>query len=294
MNKEEERALLDRVEQLERARSAFRFKAFIREWSGPTGGIIAVVASLIAGLHFFVQPDIRNLTADVSAIRGDITRIDGTLNKTNEKIDGLLSKALDRAFPSQSGTTKDKVRSAVQNTRDLIELSKSVGASPTPHALIEIGRRAVSAAPENPEIASATWRLASESISYASELTLPNFVVNLPACPIRSTTNRPEQIVVKDHVATLTLGSWVYQDCVFVLDRPAEEPQVLYDKGLIFKHCLIRYAGGPLRVIGSISFENCLFDFIVKSPPPAPGVRLAGSLLASNLTHADTRGFPMQ
>jgi hypothetical protein len=85
MNKDDERVLLDRVEKLEDASSAFRFRAFIRQWSGPAGGILAVVAGLIAGLHYFVQPDISGLLRDVAAIRGDITRMDATIARNDEK-----------------------------------------------------------------------------------------------------------------------------------------------------------------------------------------------------------------
>src|SRR5579872_6750917 len=84
MTREEERALLERVEKLEGESRTTKLLKVLKNWTGPTASLVVVVGALIAGLHYFVKPDLTALSANVSALQTDVSRIQADLAKAGE------------------------------------------------------------------------------------------------------------------------------------------------------------------------------------------------------------------
>jgi hypothetical protein len=156
------------------------------------------------------------------------------------------------------------------------------------------------------------WPAASEFISYKSfnsaSWAIPS---SLPTCT--DSYPAPSTVTILSPTKA-TINPSVYENCRFTIDSPTEDEQLneIIQKRLaviIFKHCVIVYRGGPINLIinldkhnvpwqqgtpenytestvdvsvrNAVQFEDCIFDFVLRGAPPAPGRKLTEFLLAN-------------
>ncbi len=105
----------------------------------------------------------------------------------------------------------------------------------------------------SPPLRPAAWQAVSTIVSYVS-LADRNSLQALPVCTPHPSARQLEKAVVKDGIATIYPGPWIYENCTFDLDRMKDEPQEVYYKGLVFKNCIIHYSGGQMKILGEMTF----------------------------------------
>jgi hypothetical protein len=162
---------------------------------------------------------------------------------------------------------------------------------------------------------SEVWRTAGRLVSYRSEgnaadaQTLLN--ASLPNCADHDPTH-PTVISATPNQFKVQFS--IYENCRLTLDSDRDAAKVNYlleteTMNLTFRHCLIVYRGGNIKMIlawhnrvaafhkwnnpnpdsnpllfngPTLLFENCVFDFQLNGMPPVPGQDFTRSLLASD------------
>jgi hypothetical protein len=74
----------------------------ISDWLKTHGGSIATVivifGALFGGMRYIINSEVGDIRADVNTLKRDGSTLTADLKSTNQKIDGLLKDALERAF----------------------------------------------------------------------------------------------------------------------------------------------------------------------------------------------------
>ncbi len=245
---------------------------------------------LIVGVSYFVKPDIFKLSEQVTTIKEAVEKQERKVDDLNKDIRDMLNDALQRTYPDK-GTSPAKseatTRGALNDARNIIALAAKTGVLLSPESLTKVGSKALADADERPSLKPLAWQVASEALTLASRVRNPAiFRQQLPEC------QPPTNFEVEFEGGgspNVILKRTVLERCAFTLDLPPGEQKFVIAKEVVFKGCLIRYSGGDVRLEGSLVFEDCVFQFGVTNEPPPIGRRLAGTLLASQLTRAETR-----
>jgi hypothetical protein len=146
-----------------------------------------------------------------------------------------------------------------------------------------------------------TWSMAAEFISYRSEVLKKWGDSNLPAC---------DEAVGKGFVSAkgshqITHGPMVFSYCKIILDSPEATISLstnLSFADVVFEHCAVFYNGGsivlfpvkvatdsPAKLLGSVSFNDCLFTFSLSTAPPPDGQKLTRALLAASSNNVEVQ-----
>jgi hypothetical protein len=297
MTKAEEQALLARLDSLEKSSKSFHFKKFVHDWWGPFASILALIAALIAGLHFLVQPDIASVTTDVKGIHDDITRIDGSIKDTNQKIDTLLNKALDRAWQATIPTAPNATPSTGKNknTRGAIELGNSVVETANQLNLpldksVPYGQNLLLLADSDSDLRAVAWRganlvLGQQSLKNISFVPTPQPTTDVRIRTIQSVWTLPGPVLGeitsmgallprpqgafsdkfeelypkgKDHIQIHAVQQDLEPEFILVQRADAVLDE-FHLRRIIYKDSHIVYNGGRVD-IRLVYFENCSFD----------------------------------
>src|ERR1035441_440164 len=149
------------------------------EWIGLVTAVALLLGVLVGGIRYTVRQDlaahsvsIDGLRSDIANLRSDITRIDGRITSTESKVDGLLSKALDKAF-SKTSSGKIASRDAIETASQIIDVARSFEVKLSPETIRLTGNRLVSLSGKEQPIAADAWRVLQSTLGYASAITLP-------------------------------------------------------------------------------------------------------------------------
>lgn len=155
----------------------------------------------------------------------------------------------------------------------------------------------------------AFWQTTAEMITYRSLQGVPTqtqnlLSENLPTCTEAQSTGKiTKSTPLPDAHSRVTIehGPMIYESCSITIDSPETEQKLgayLSVGNVLFKNCLVIYNGGPIfvappggglsRVIGEISFEDCVLRFNLSSVPPPSGQEFAMDLL-----NGDTNRFKL-
>jgi hypothetical protein len=140
-----------------------------------------------------------------------------------------------------------------------------------------------------------TWSVVGEFITYRSQMLNGWQETNLPLCTNKSPVARFDFVhgsKIVNH------GPFTYSHCKIVLDSPGATVALSRDLSLanvVLDHCAIFYNGGPIvlfpvkvaietpaTLVGSISFNDCVFNLSLPAVPPRNGQQLARALLTAN------------
>jgi hypothetical protein len=239
------------------------------KYGAPITTVIVVFGALFAGVRYIVNSEMGDIRTDVTTLKGAAKSLDDKLGTTNQRIDGLLKEALERAFPKPSEVKSD-VRGSLTKASDLLRLAKSEKIKLEPSLVADYGRE-LSALPGD----SRTWKVLNQTLTYYSSM-----VDVTPRFPIQYVTNKDAECINADRATGWIMMEQEFEHCTQHLDRilgPAAVARKVFFKDLVFRDVHLIYSGGPL-VLDNIYFVNCTFEL---EPSPA-SKKLAWTFLTEN------------
>jgi hypothetical protein len=290
------------------------------EWCGQVAPATVVLGAIIGLIIYVIHvetSDLRHDSADMkariadleSALKGTDKEFKDQLFKTNDRIDQVLSRALERTFPATRGT-KPTVGS-LEKGAQIISIAKATNSVIDRTVLAKYGS-VVSEWSEDPLLSALAWRDLSEVANYRSFLnadfvptpndlttwpengnyrisvnTRPNPSVSGPALAFRILFSGgrvgPEysarlETLSEPQSASSNVGLFVMQEGSdsLVLDG-------MYMKNVIVRNAHVFYGGGPVR-LENVSFVNCIFTFVKNKPT----IKLSNSILQASTVSFST------
>jgi hypothetical protein len=233
--------------------------------------------------------------AMLAGIGAELIHMNGALSGLAAQVGGMTQSTINSLLSSPNPTKEEVAQNAataatvIADARrnkirsDLSELNKS-------------GEQLLSLTDKYSDVPS-VWNASAQLISYKSEQTV-NLRPSIPECKydpsgfkITGVSDAP------NGRAQLTHGPIVHRNCRLVLDDPQTLDKLSADlsfASVIFENCVVVYNGGPVvvhpvkvatdtpaRIVGGLSFNNCLFVFTFNSVPAPYGQAFAKQLLPS-------------
>jgi hypothetical protein len=284
------------------------------EWCAQVAPATLVLGAIIGLIIYVIHvetSDLRHDSADMKARIADLeSELKGTdkefkdqLAKTNDRIDQVLSRALERTFPATRGV-KPTIGTLEKGAK-IISIAKATNSVIDRIVLAKYGS-IVSEWSEDPFLGAPAWSNLSDVVNYRSFLnadfvptpsdltTWPgnsNYRISVNARPNPSVSGRVLAFrilfsggrVAPDHSARLeTLSSPQSASSnvgLFVIQEGSDSLVLdgMYMKNVIVRNAHVFYGGGPVR-LEDVSFVNCIFTFAKNKP----SIKLSNSILQSS------------
>ena len=274
----------------------------VSNWARTHGGsivtILVILGSAFAGVRYIINSEVSDIRSDIATLKTNVSSLETSLGTTNRRIDDLLTKALDRAFP-QATASREKIRSSLGPMRGVLQLAKDANVKLNPQLLRNYGQQVLTISGD-PNTSGDVWGVLGSLLNYRSFLN----VEDSPAAhedfepSMRSGWNMTAHfyVAVKGPGSiTLTYpnrlvrasDSCVYQPLKSTWTATSEghpfvrvtangNPILTLDgfhlKNVIFDGVKVEYDGGPL-MMEDVYFVNCRFD--VKPTGPSRQFTLA-------------------
>jgi hypothetical protein len=259
-----------------------KLTGFVKDWSG-AGAAVAILLFVV--LQWGTYVEFRTQTLD------RLVQIEKNLTALNLKAQASLSSS---EFQSALPDLKAALASAKKD-------NLKVGAQ----TIDALQKRLLDTSTN----ASDFWPAVSSFVSYRSQIQSTPLTANPPDCTDSLPT--PNKVSAVTSPQTIEVSGGIYQNCRITLDSVQDQEKInevlMHRNALItFKHCLVVYRGGNINLIvgwknrhtkitlddgtpprygivngNAISFEDCIFDFVVSVTPPYNGREVTQALLAS-------------
>ncbi len=215
-----------------------------------------------------------HLSSDVSYIKGHLE-----INTATAAIQNAVSAHDSTAL------------SYLKDARVAIKKAKEQSLPINPDLVLRVAEKAINVASKEPSEPAKTeaWQTVQDAVNYASSrIASPRLeATTFSDC---LATGTAVAIPDKDRKHATFIPRTVFRNCVLQLDRP--DPNNPLISVLLapatFENCIVRYDGGYPVLVGTLIFRNCLFILDLKGPPVPAGRIFTQTLLASDLTRADT------
>lgn len=209
---------------------------FLTKWVVPAGAVAVLFVSLFSGIKYIIKAEVAGLRGDVDTLKSNVAALTidlaGKNQATNQRIDGLLKDALERAFP-RTIANKAEVKGSFKHVVDLLQIAKAENIKLDPELLARYGKQVVGLS-EEPAISDSAQQTLASLLDYRSFLNA-DFVPSL-------------------NQLTPATGKSKYRSSVSVLPNP-EHPEW----APAFK---VSYAGGYATPTKSARLES------LKNPQP--------------------------
>ncbi|MGD0629904.1 MAG: hypothetical protein ABR987_11145 [Terracidiphilus sp.] len=250
-------------------------RKFLVRWIVPSASVVVVFAALFAGMRYVIKAEIADILGDIHGIKSDVADLKIGDQKTNNKIDGLLKEALERAFPIPlPGTQKSELEEDFGRAHSLMQLASSESIKLSPQVLENYGKN-VAAISSEPSVSNSVWPAAAELINYRSS---PSNAANPEICEPNNSFSRMPAMQIVIHGCTFVLDDAAPQFMqLFQLLQSEHMPPVL-----ILDRVHVIYRGRAIIPVRAILFVNCSFEFQISAPPPAAARSLTKILLAAS------------
>jgi hypothetical protein len=265
------------------------------EWIGLVTAVALLLGVLVGGIRYTVRQDlaahsvsIDGLRSDIANLRSDITRIDGRITSTESKVDGLLSKALDKAF-SKTSSGKIASRDAIETASQIIDVARSFEVKLSPETIRLTGNRLVSLSGKEQPIAADAWRVLQSTLGYASAITLPapqwELTPPVPGNPtpfgdfemegVRQFFSAKDQVPIEEAGGGYTISSenrivtgmksrGLKVGPAYVMYLGSGDSKIVLDglhlRNAILKNMHVIYYG-TATILEGVYFLNCTFEF---------------------------------
>jgi hypothetical protein len=266
---------------------------FLTKWIVPAAAVVGLFAALFGGTKYVIKAEVSDMSSDIATLKDNVKHLTDGSTDTNRRIDDLLAKALDRAFPKPSPTaTKSELKEDFKRANDLLRFAASENIHLNPQLITMIldyrsllNERPVSFPaqlerykPGGPSKWVSIFRWHGEGINVQQKAEGDVFysihwvpasnaarLETMEAADINETYPRgPDTILIK--------GGGVRLDGLRV-------------KNVVFENVDIYYRGGPL-MIEKATFVSCRFFLSV----PQPNVELFGAELLQSSPVTFTAG----
>jgi len=251
-----------------------KFTGFIKDWSGTSAafGVLIFLATQWGGyIEFRTETKLKLQTIEKS-------------------IEHLNSKLSPLQIGAHSTLPSDAFQSTLPDLKSALKTAKQEKLSVAPKVLNELQTKLLDA-----QKAPDFWPTVAEFVSYRSQMLNGWQESTLPACTDKPPIGRGVSTIKGSR--EVTHGPLVYSYCKIVLDSVGAtlslSPHLSF-ADVVFEHCAIFYSGGPIvlfpvkiardspaKLIGAISFNDCLFSFSFPAVPSPDGQKLAKALLAA-------------
>jgi hypothetical protein len=262
----------------------------ISDWLKKRGGtitsIIVIFGALFAGIRYIVSSEVADIRSDVATLKGDAKTLDDKLGATNQRIDGLLKDALERAFPKPSPTaTKAELKEDFKRVSDLLQFARSENIRLDPLLVSDYGKKVVSLSTD-PAISGAAWLTLTALLDYRSFLNVPmapsipnpvsgkgKFSVEFRAARLPNTSEGMLGVTFSQNAEMVTgsqaalfieighEGKVVQAPKEFVVEARGFNVELdnYHVRNAVIRDAKITYNGGPL-ILENVYFVNCTFE----------------------------------
>src|ERR1700689_1043575 len=274
----------------------------ISDWAKTHGGsvvtILVIFGALFAGIQYVIKSEVADMKSDVGALKTSVSSLQDGVGKTNERIDTLLAKALERAFP-QSDASKDKISGSLDKMSGLLQFAKDQNVRLEPQLLAAYAQQ-VSRVSSDPQVSGEAWNTLGHLLDYRSSLNAaesPAAHEDFIPAPSNGWEMTARAFVKGRGPGSITLtfpNRLVSANEAFVYEPIGSVPTVTKEghpyvritakgksvvildglrlRNAIFEGVRIEYDGGPL-IMENTYFVNCTFE--VKPPSdPKPAASL--------------------
>ncbi|HXP80272.1 MAG TPA: hypothetical protein VN976_10235 [Verrucomicrobiae bacterium] len=290
---------------------------FLSKWVVPAGAVAALLGLVFGGVRYIIRAEVSDLRNDVSSLKENVKSLTSDLasknQATNERIDGLLKDALERAFP-RSTANKADVKGSFQHVDDALQIAKAKNVKLDPELLARYGKQ-VATFSDEPAVSADARKTLTNLLDYRSFLNadfIPSFSQLTPATGESKYRMSVSVLPNPDHpdwalaLKVSYAGGYATGDksarleflnnpqpegseFAFVIIDGGMDALVLdgmFMKNVIIRNSVVVYSGGP-AVLQNVYFVNCTFK---KDFPLTPaGLDLGIKLLSAASVNFDSR-----
>jgi hypothetical protein len=161
-----------------------QIKGFISDWITPAASVIVVIAAILGAVRYFIHNEvadlrgnIQQLTRDVGSLNSGIDKTNGKLDeqtqRLNKRIDDVLTKALERAFPVPNAS-KQSIRGSLNEMKSVFQLAREEKIALNPR-LVETYSRQIAEILNEPftQLSPVVWNTTQACLAYRSFLNPP-------------------------------------------------------------------------------------------------------------------------
>jgi hypothetical protein len=110
---------------------------------------------------------VETTNTDIAQLKDSIVRIDGDVNRTNERIDKALTDALDKLVSGKGAASKGS--ELLEKGQTILSIAKSIDAKLGPDSLTRYGN-SVSALTDSPSLSPVAWHNLTQAVNYRTFL----------------------------------------------------------------------------------------------------------------------------
>jgi hypothetical protein len=293
----------------------------IAESIAKIGGGLAVIAAIVI---YVIHAETNQLRTDISvlqtnstATRDDIASLRNDIKSANERIDKVLTDALDKLVTGKGGTTRGS--ELLEKGQTILAIAKSIDAKLKPDSLAGYGKL-VSALTNSPSLSPVAWHNLTQAVNYRTFLNADyapkpsdftpatgnedykNSISLFPDRPVDSHIPAVEVGYAGGHVPqeqsarleSLTNPQPHGSGFRFFIIEGGNEAIVLdgmYMKNVIVRNARIIYNGAPVR-LENVYFVNCTFRFPLFEEfhlrPQGPVRNLSNAILQATAVNYST------
>lgn len=262
-----------------------QFLAWINKWIMPSASVFFVVGAFLGVILYMIRSEIKGVADDVATLKADSLNATDRIQKTNERIDTVLTKALDRAFPP-ANADKAAIRGSLDDINGVLQFARNLDVQLNPHLLATYGQQLLEISSDQ-SVSGKAWNVLGNLLNYRSSL---NIKYSPAAHESFGPSSEPQLI---SHASVHFRGpgavnitfpnrlvpaneAFIYQPITdnavvasqghpFVKITTTGMAVVLLDgirlKNVIFDGVTIEYKGGPLAMQNAY-FVNCRFEVV--------------------------------
>lgn len=261
-------------------------------WIARVLALLSILGAIYTVIHFVVKAELSDLNikvetanTNITRLQDSIVRIDNDTKKTNERIDKVLSDALDKLVAGRKPTNEQRL---LEKGEIILSLAKSIHAKLTPASLTRYGK-SVSALTNSPSLSHTAWRSLTQAVDYRTFLNADydpkpsdftpstgheDYRFNLNLFPDKPANKSIPAVIVGTaggHVSKeqsarlewLTAANPHGSGFGFIVMEGGNEAIVLdgmYMKNVIVRNARVIYNGAPVR-LENVYFVNCTFRY---------------------------------
>jgi hypothetical protein len=280
----------------------------LEEWIGPLASSVVVVGGILGGMLYIIRSEVNDVRQEVISLKENIGGLKTDLGKTNDRIDGVFSQAIERLFPKPTASTP-AIRGSLEKVNDLLEVAKTQGIKVDPQVISRYGT-AVHNLRADPSLSSVASQTLSALLAYRSFLNVDlappvanrvpySFLLNVPweekgyEFPLnvrayygggKASSQESARIEHLEYGSPFKEGSG-YKYILLDANRDTIKLDNLHMKNVIIYNARITYFGDPL-LLENVYFVNCTFGLSASTRARELGQRI---LTAAATTFDGTR-----
>lgn len=242
-------------------------------------------ASISREISSVVETKLEGTTSKVTSIDARLIKIENNLSF----LDPLIHQAVQNQFKKLSTLTQEELQRNLQILSDTVNAARIRNIATDPNLLTAISLKLSKLDKEQ-----GFWPTTASFLTYRSENSNPQLAKKfgaspeaIPRCTDKEPTPYKVSSILRPNKIAVHLEN--YRDCRIQLDDPQDMDRINYyllhgfSGGLGCVHCLVVYRGGDIPLLllknarpdlpplGSLGFEDCVYDFSVSGTPSAQG-----------------------